>query len=51
MTLHYSSFTKSKNEKRNRMIKVENKKDLNKEREIKKNESTIFNSNTDLSEE
>ena len=33
ITSHYSSFTKSKNKKRNRTIKVENKKDL---RETKK---------------
>jgi len=36
MTSHYSSFTRSKNKERNRTIKVENKKDLNKERETKK---------------
>jgi len=41
---YYSSFTKSKREERDGRIKIKNKKDLNKRRKIKRNKSTIFDS-------
>jgi len=49
MTLHCSFFTKSKNKKRNRRIKIENKKDL-KIRKVKwkRNKFTVFDSDNYL---
>ena len=44
---HHSSFTKSKirkREERDKKIKIKNKKDLNKRRKMKRNKSTIFDS-------
>ena len=42
MTSHCSFFTKSRNQKRDRRIKIENRRDLNKRREKKRVKETMY---------